>query len=380
MKVCIAPDSFKESLTAAEAGRAIELGVLKAFPEAQTVVVPMADGGEGTVQALVDATGGRFVEEVVTDPLGGEVRARYGILGGGEAAVIEMAAASGLPLVPPGRRNPLLTTTFGTGQLIRSALDLGARRIIVGIGGSATVDAGVGMAQALGARFLEEEGAEVGFGGGELGKVRRIDLSGLDRRIAQTKIEVACDVTNPLTGPEGAAAVYGPQKGATPEMVAALGENLQHAAGLMKVQLGKDVEKLPGAGAAGGLGAGLVGFLGATLRPGVEIVVEAVGLREKMKGCQLVITGEGRLDEQSAFGKTVDGVARVAEKLGIPAVAIAGSLGSGCEKVLERGIVAYFATMREPSSMDEAIERSAELLEEAAEQVVRLALVRLDAS
>ena len=377
MKVCIAPDSFKESLSASEVAEAIRRGVLKVAPGAQTVIVPMADGGEGTVRALVDATGGEFVRETVTGPLGGKVQADYGLLGEGETAVIEMAAASGLPLLPPDERNPMLTTTFGTGELIRSALDRGVKHIIVGIGGSATVDGGAGMAQALGAKLLDEKGEEIGFGGGELRRLERIDLSGLAARVASVEVEVACDVTNPLTGPEGAARIYGPQKGATPEMVEALERNLAHLAHVIANDLGKDVCDLPGAGAAGGLGAGLVAFLGAKLRPGVEIVIEASGLREKMKGCHLVITGEGRLDEQSAFGKTIDGVAGVAKGLGIPVVAIAGSLGKGCEKVLGRGVSAYFSTVPGPGSLQEALTEAAEFLERTAEQVMRLAQVKL---
>ena len=377
MKVCIAPDSFKESLSAAEVAEAIRRGVLKVAPGAQTVIVPMADGGEGTVRALVDATGGEFVRETVTGPLGGKVQADYGLLGEGETAVIEMAAASGLPLLPPDERNPMLTTTFGTGELIRSALDRGVKHIIVGIGGSATVDGGAGMAQALGAKLLDEKGEEIGFGGGELRRLERIDLSGLAPRVASVEVEVACDVTNPLTGPEGAARIYGPQKGATPEMVEALERNLAHLAHVIANDLGKDVGDLPGAGAAGGLGAGLVAFLGAKLRPGVEIVIEASGLRKKMKGCDLVITGEGRLDEQSAFGKTIDGVAGVAKGLGIPVVAIAGSLGKGCEKVLGRGVSAYFSTVPGPGSLQEALTEAAEFLERTAEQVMRLAQVKL---
>ena len=377
MKVCIAPDSFKESLSAAEVAEAIRRGVLKVAPGAQTVIVPMADGGEGTVRALVDATGGEFVRETVTGPLGGKVQAHYGLLGEGETAVIEMAAASGLPLLPPDERNPMLTTTFGTGELIRSALDRAVKHIIVGIGGSATVDGGAGMAQALGAKLLDEKGEEIGFGGGELRRLERIDLSGLAPRVASVEVEVACDVTNPLTGPEGAARIYGPQKGATPEMVEALERNLAHLAHVIANDLGKDVCDLPGAGAAGGLGAGLVAFLGAKLKPGVEIVIEASGLREKMKGCHLVITGEGQLDEQSAFGKTIDGVAGVAKGLGIPVVAIAGSLGKGCEKVLGRGVSAYFSTVPGPGSLQEALTEAAEFLERTAEQVMRLAQVKL---
>jgi len=355
MRVLIAPDTFKECLSAGRVAEAMGRGVLSVKPDAVLDVCPLADGGEGTVTALVAATGGRFVTADVFGPLGAPIRARFALLGspqgaalpgelglsaaqvvaqgeaGGDAgatAVIEMAAASGLGLVPPDKRDPLRTTTYGTGQLILAALDAAARQMIIGVGGSATVDGGCGAAQALGIRFLDSAGRQIvpGMGGGALAQIDRIDASGLDSRLAAARIRVACDVTNPLTGPQGAAAVYGPQKGATDEMVSRLEANLQRLAALIRRDLGVDVEHLPGAGAAGGLAGGLVAFAGAMLEPGIELISRAVDLPRRLAAADLCITGEGRLDAQSASGKVVWGVARAAEAAGVPVVCIAGQL------------------------------------------------------
>jgi glycerate 2-kinase len=343
MKVIIAPDSFKESLSALEVANAIEKGFRDIFPEAEYVKIPMADGGEGTVQSLVDATGGRIVKTEVTGPLGDRVKAFFGVLGDGKTAVIEMAAASGLHLVPSEKRNPLVTTTRGTGELILSALNEGAEHIIIGIGGSATNDGGAGMIQALGGRLLDRHGQEIGLGGGSLSELADIDLSGLDVRLKHVKIEVACDVDNPLTGPKGASAVFGPQKGATPEMVATLDKNLQHYADVIGRVLGKQVKDIPGAGAAGGLGAGLLAFLEAELKRGVEIVLETVKFHERIQDASLVITGEGRIDGQTIFGKTPIGVAKAAKRYNIPVIAIAGSLSDDSNVVLSHGIDALYS-------------------------------------
>jgi glycerate kinase len=372
VKVVIAPDSFKECLAAEDVAAAMARGVRAAAPEADIVCVPMADGGEGTVRALVAATGGTLHRETVTGPLGEPVEAEFGVLGGGATAAIEMAAASGLPLVPPGRRDPTETTTFGTGELIRAALDRGVDRIVLGIGGSATVDGGAGMAQALGARLLDAAGQPIGRGGGELARLARIDLADLDPRLAAVRCEVACDVDNPLVGPRGAARVYGPQKGATPAMVEQLEAGLAHLADLVERDLGRAVRDLAGAGAAGGLGAGLYAFLGATLRPGVELVLDAVGLEAKLAGADLVLVGEGRMDEQSAYGKVPVGVARRAAQRGIPVVAIVGSLGPGAEAVHGEGIAACFGILDRAMDLDEAFARAPELLARTVEEVVRL--------
>ncbi|MED4969045.1 glycerate kinase [Parageobacillus toebii] len=343
MKVIIAPDSFKESLSALEVANAIEKGFRDIFPEAEYVKIPMADGGEGTVQSLVDATGGRIVKTEVTGPLGDRVQAFFGMLGDGKTAVIEMAAASGLHLVPSEKRNPLVTTTRGTGELILAALDEGAEHIIIGIGGSATNDGGAGMIQALGGRLLDRHGKEIGPGGGSLSELADIDLSGLDQRLKCVKIEVACDVDNPLTGPKGASAVFGPQKGATPEMVVTLDKNLHHYADVIERVLGKQVKDIPGAGAAGGLGAGLLAFLEAKLKRGVEIVLETVNFHERIQGASLVITGEGRIDRQTIFGKTPIGVAKAAKRYNIPVIAIAGSVSDDSDVVRSHGIDALYS-------------------------------------
>ena len=371
-KVVIAPDSFKECLAAEAVAAAMAEGVRAAAPQAEVLCVPMADGGEGTVRALVAATGGALHRARVTGPLGEPVEAEFGVLGDGATAVIEMAAASGLPLVPPARRDPTQTTTFGTGELIRAALGLGVAHVILGIGGSATVDGGAGMAQALGVRLLDATGAAIGRGGGPLERLARIDTAARDSRLDGLLCEVACDVDNPLVGPNGAARVYGPQKGATPAMAERLDANLAHLADVVERDLGLRVRDLPGAGAAGGLGAGLVAFLGAKLRPGVEVVVDAVGLEAALDGADLVLVGEGRLDGQTARGKLPVGVARIASRMGIPVAAVVGSLGEGRDAVHAEGITACFSIADGPMGLEAAVGRAPELLRQAAEQVVRL--------
>ncbi|MGG4488306.1 glycerate kinase [Metabacillus idriensis] len=357
MKIVIAPDSFKESMTALEVCEAIERGLRRSLPEVQTVKIPMADGGEGTVQALVDATGGTFTSLTVTGPLGLPVEAEYGWLGDRKTAVIEMAAASGLHLVPPERRNPLMTSTAGTGELIKDAVQKGAEHLIIGIGGSATNDGGMGMAQALGVKFLDAEGADLAYGGGALSKLARIDVSGMMKELSGVAIDVACDVDNPLTGPNGASAIFGPQKGATNETVALLDQNLAHYASLILKETGKDVEKSEGSGAAGGLGAGLLAFLNANLKRGADIVIETVELEKHMAGADLVITGEGRIDGQTIHGKTPVGVSRTAKKMNIPVIAIAGSIGDGYESVHEEGIDSVFSIVPGISTLEEALEK-----------------------
>ncbi len=371
MKVVIAPDKFKGSLPAPEVATAIARGLARAWPEADVDLVPMADGGEGTVEALVKATSGIHREATVTGPLGEPVAARFGLLGDGQTAVLEMAAASGLVLVPADRRNPLRTTTRGTGELLRAALDAGASRVILGIGGSATNDAGAGLAQALGFRLLDAQGQELEPGGGDLGRLDRIDPSGRDPRLDRIELAVACDVDNPLCGPRGASAVFGPQKGATPEMVARLDHNLAHFARIVERDLGVTIADLPGAGAAGGLGGGLVAFAGGRLERGVDLVIRSVGLGDRLNGAVLCLTGEGSLDEQTASGKTAAGVARLARSLGVPTLALAGTIGPGAEAVLHEGIDAYFSICPGPISLDEAIRDAARLLEHVAEQAVR---------
>ncbi|NLX20518.1 MAG: glycerate kinase [Phycisphaerae bacterium] len=373
MRIVIAPDSFKEALSAAEVCRAIARGVRRVCPDAVLDLVPMADGGEGTVDALIAATQGRRCSTTVCGPLAEPVVASWGMLGSpGRAAVLEMAAASGLGLVPPDRRNPLHTSTYGTGELIRAALEQGAERLLIGIGGSATTDGGAGAAQAVGVRFLDASGKALpeGLAGGRLADISRVDLASRDPRIAHVTIEAACDVDNPLCGPRGAAAVFGPQKGATPEQVARLDENLAHLARLVERDLGMSVADLPGAGAAGGLGAGLMAFFGAMLRPGIELVMQALKLADRLAGADLVITGEGRIDAQSMMGKVISGVGREARRCGVPAIALVGSVGQGAENAKEV-LEGYFCINPPDTPWVEALARTAEALEATAVAVLR---------
>jgi glycerate 2-kinase len=375
MRIVVAPDSYKGSASALRVAEAMERGVRAVFPDAEVLKIPIADGGEGTVEALVVATGGRVERRAVRGPLGTPVEAPWGILGDGRTAVIEMAAASGLPLVPKERRDPRITTTYGTGELVRAALDAGLDRIVVGIGGSATNDGGTGFARALGARFLDAAGADLPEGGGALPRLARVELAGLDPRLASAEIMVACDVDNPLTGPRGASAVYGPQKGATPDMVRELDAALGHYAAVARAATGRDVADRPGAGAAGGLGAGLLFFTPARLRPGVEIVLEATGFDARVAGAALVVTGEGRTDFQTAMGKAPVGVAAAAKRHGVPVVCISGGLGDGADDVLAKGIDAIAAAVPGPMTLDDAMARGPELVEAACARACRLLAV-----
>ena len=374
MKVIVAPDKFKGSLSAPQAALAIARGVARAAPGASIDLVPMADGGEGTVEALVEATGGHYREALVTGPLGGRVLARYGRLGDERTAVIEMAAASGLVLVPSDRRDAWNASTFGTGELIRAAVEGGAVALIVGIGGSATNDGGAGMAQALGYRLLDGEGVDLSHGGGPLGRLDRIVRPDVDP-LRGVSVAVACDVDNPLCGPRGASRVYGPQKGASPDQIEELDRNLDRLARVIRRDLGVEVADRPGSGAAGGLGAGMMAFARGTLGPGVGLVVEAVKLADRLRGADLCLTAEGAIDGSSAFGKTAVGVSRLARSFGCPTLALAGSIGPGAEDVLLEGVDAYFSICPGPISLGDAIGRASELLEDAAEQATRAFLV-----
>ncbi|MCH7745553.1 MAG: glycerate kinase [Chloroflexi bacterium] len=375
MKIVIAPQAFKGSISALEVARAMRDGVYRAVADAETTLVPVADGGDGTLETLVDISAGEIKTSQVTGPLGDNIEAQWGAMGDGNTAVIEMARTSGLALVPMDKRNPLIATTFGLGEAIRHALDAGFRRFIIGIGGSATNDAGAGMAQALGISLLDSEGRELAFGGASLARLDRIDLSGLDTRAIESQFMVACDVSNPLTGPEGASAIYGPQKGATPEMIDLLDAALKRFAEVVKRDVGADINDVPGAGAAGGLGGGLIAFLNAELRPGVDIVLDTVGLDEQLEGVDLVITGEGCLDYQTVYSKAPIGVAGRAKARGIPVIAISGSLGEGYGVVHQHGIDAAMAITRAPMTLDEASSQAAELIANATEEALRLILV-----
>lgn len=375
MRILIAPDSFKGSLSALEVAANIEQGILKVIPEAEIFKVPMADGGEGTVQSLVDATGGRIIYKEVTGPLGDPVEAYFGILGDQKTAVIEMAAASGLTLVPPERLDPRNTTTYGTGELIKAALDEGVDNIIIGLGGSATNDAGIGMAQALGVHFLDSRGREVGFGGRELIRIEKIEMGGLDPRIKNVDVKVACDVTNPLFGPDGAAYIYGPQKGATPEVVEFLDNCLRYFAKTVKNELGQDIQNISGGGAAGGLGAGLVVFLNAELKSGIQIVLEANKIDKYLQQVDLVITGEGKIDSQTIKGKTPVGVARKAKEYNLPVIAIAGSVDDDAVIVFEAGIDSVFSIIQKPISLEDAINNTAKWIQTTSEQIMKVYLL-----
>jgi len=372
MRILIAPQSLKGSLTAAEAGLSIAQGVQAVYPKAEIVIVPIADGGEGTVQALVDATNGKIIQQTVTGPLGKPVPAFFGLMGDGSTAAIEMASCAGLPLVPPDQRDPRITTTYGVGELILAALDHGSRHFIIGIGGSATNDGGAGMAQALGAALLSRQGIQIARGGAALATLAHISTSTMDPRLQECTLEVACDVTNPLCGPTGASAVYGPQKGATPEMVEELDSALAHYAQIIEQDLGMSVREIPGAGAAGGLGAGLIAILHATLRPGAQIVFEAIHLEERIRTANLVITAEGQIDAQTAYGKSVGSVAEIAKRYGLPVLALAGSLGDNYRVVYELGVDAVATLPSGPMTLAFAMENAAWLLSDAAERACRL--------
>jgi glycerate kinase len=377
MKIVIAPQGFKGNLTALQVAQAIENGIKRVAPSAMTTIKPMADGGEGTVQALVDATGGKMMTTEVTDPLGGRINAHWGILSDQTTAVIEMAAASGLPLVPPEKRNPLVTTTYGTGELVRAALDHGCRKLIIGIGGSATNDGGAGMAQALGARFLDTKGEDLPFGGAALARLAHIDVSSLDSRLTDFDVTLASDVNNPLCGPRGASAIYGPQKGATPEMVKQLDAALSHYADVVQKDLGIDVRDVAGAGAAGGLGFGLMVFLKARMIPGIDVVIKATNLVDDLKDADLVFTAEGRIDRQSAMGKVPTGVALKAKEFGIPVIALAGEVADDCRVVYEQGIDAVLSIAPGPISLEQSMAEAEKLITDTAENAMRLCLCKV---
>lgn len=373
MRIVIAPDSFKGSLPAADVAQALAQGISSVLPDADIVCKPVADGGEGTVEALVTATAGRFVESDVTGPLAGQkVRARWGILGDGSTAVIEVAAASGLTLVAPELRDPLITTSRGTGQLIRAALDAGCRRIIVGLGGSATNDGGAGMAQALGVRLLDDAGRDLPPGGAALAQLHRVDETGLDARLAGVEVIGAVDVNNPLLGPTGATHVFGPQKGASPHAVARLEDALAHYADVLARQMHVDVRAVPGAGAAGGLGASLLAFCRASLRGGADVVLEAIGLEEAVRDATLIITGEGKLDGQTVFGKAPLAVARMAARHNKPVIAVAAMLGDGVEQLYDFGFDAIVATAPGPIDLHTSMEQAPQLLVDTGRRLARL--------
>ncbi len=375
MKFVIAPDSFKGGLTAKEAAEAIKIGLGRVYPQADYALFPMADGGEGTVQSLVDATAGQLITETVTGPLGTPVQAQFGLLGDGKTGVIEMAQASGIQFVNQKTRNPLITTTYGTGELILKALDHGISKLILGIGGSATNDGGAGMAQAIGVRLRNQNHQEIKFGGGALDRLAEIDTSEVDPRINHLTILIASDVTNPLVGKNGASAVFGPQKGATPEMVQTLDQNLRHYADVIQKQTGKSLADYPGAGAAGGLGAGLLAFTNSTMKKGVDIVVEYSNLKRKAKGADFVFTGEGGIDFQTKFGKTPYGVALATKEVApdAPVIAIAGNIGDRIEELYSKKTIdAIFTSVAGVKTLAEALHSATHDVAQTAENIGRL--------
>ncbi len=374
MKIILAPDSFKGSLTSMEVAEAMEAGIRRVLPDADCIRIPMADGGEGTVQSLLDSVGGDLISCNVRGPSGQTVEAEYGMLATGNTAVIEMAAASGLALAQGSGRNPLLTTSYGTGELIRDALDRGARKIILGIGGSATNDGGTGMAQALGVVFRDADGRIItqDGAGGMLHRIESVDLDGLHPALRQAQILVACDVENPLTGENGAARVFAPQKGADAAMVETLDDNLKYLAGVIERELGVDVDPIPGAGAAGGMGAGLLVFAGAELQRGIEIICKSTSIEKHLRNADLVLTGEGRVDFQTAFGKTPAGIAQFAGKHGVPVVAIGGGLADDAREVFNHGISGLEPAIARDISLNEALANSRDYIANASERVIRL--------
>ena len=351
---------------------AIQRGILQAAPDAETILIPVADGGDGTLAALIDTTGGAYHQATVTGPLGEPVDARWGVMGDGETAVIEMALASGLALIPDNRRDPRHATTCGTGELMRAALEDGYRRVIVGLGGSATNDGGAGMASALGARFLDAGGDQLPPGGAALANLAHVDTSALHPDMSATTIIGATDVTNPLCGETGASAIFGPQKGATPEMVSELDGCLANLARVVRSDLGIDVLHTPGSGAAGGLGAGLIAFAGAELRSGIDMVCDVLDFDRHAREADLIITGEGRADRSTAFDKAPVGIARRARQFGVPTILVAGSLGPGYETLYGHGIDAVLPIAEEPADLDSSLRRGSELLQRAAERAIRL--------
>lgn len=371
MKIVIAPDSFKGSMSAVDVASCMKTGIKKALSETETVLVPVADGGEGTMESLVASTEGKLIDVTVKGPLLKPVKAAYGVLGDGETCVVEMASASGLMLITEDERNPMLTTTYGTGELIKAALKQGYRKFILAIGGSATNDGGAGMLQALGMRLLDKDGELIGFGGAELGRVAKLDDEEFDFRIAESEFLIASDVQNPLIGPDGASYVFGPQKGATAAMVKQLDEYLAHWADLIEAKQGVRLHDKPGAGAAGGIGGAFQAFFPSATRRGIDIVIEYTDLEKKLKGADFVLTGEGQIDFQTASGKTPMGVAQAAQKQGIPVFAIAGSVGEGIEQLYQYGITSVFSLVNGPMTLEEAMSGCGPCLQFTTEQITR---------
>ena len=376
MRILIAPDSFKECLTATEVAKNIALGIIRVMPDAEITCIPIADGGEGTVEAITTATNGKIIGVNTFDALMRPISSYYGITSDGKTAIIEMAAASGLNFIKPSERNPLKTSTIGTGILVKAVLEAGYKDIILGLGGSATNDGCMGMAKALGYRFLNKQNQEIGEGGGSLSSLAFIDSSKVDPLLKTSVITVACDVTNPLFGPNGASAIYGPQKGASIEMVKVLDDNLIHFSKIIKEQLGKDIADIPGSGAAGGLGAGLLAFTNASLSPGFEIVKTITNLEKHIQQSNIIFTAEGKIDYQTQYGKTPFGVAQLALKYQKPVIALCGIIGEGADIMYEKGITGIFTIADKPMSVEESVKNASFLIQKTAERIMRI--IRLE--
>lgn len=378
MRILVAPDSFKENLSANQVAEAISEGITRIIPEAEIIRIPFADGGEGTVEALITATGGQIIPTSTVDALNRPISSFYGVLGDGETAVIEMAAASGIEKLLPEERNLLLTSTFGTGILLTTVLEAGFRKIILGIGGSATNDGGAGVAQALGFGLLNKRGKSIGPGCGDLSEIQSISRKNVHALLKDAQITIACDVKNPLLGASGATRVYGPQKGATPEMLDRLESNLAHFAAIVNKEFETDWVDLPGAGAAGGLGFGLLNFCKAEIVPGFDLICRLTQLDEHIQHASAVFTAEGRIDSQTAFGKTISGIARLAQKHGVPVIALAGSISGDLTELFEQGITAAFAIADKPMTLEESKARAAGLIAQTTEQIMRTLQIRLN--
>ena len=372
MRIVIAPDSFKECLSATQVAFAISEGIRKTVPEAEIICIPIADGGEGTVEALVTATDGKIIQVASVDALNRQIQSFYGILGDGKTAIIEMAAASGIELIAPEERNPMITSTYGTGLIIKAAMESGFTEIILGIGGSATNDGGAGMAQALGFRLLDKINNPIDFGGGSIGELHKIDRSNVHPLLRKVKITVASDVQNPLLGPSGATHIYGPQKGATPEMVEILEKNMAHYAKVLYQEFGIDNSNIPGSGAAGGLGAGLMAFCKAEMLAGFNLISKLTNMEEYIQNASLIFTAEGKIDSQTAFGKTISGVAQLGKKYQVPVIAFAGIVEGDLKNLYEQGLTSAFAIANRPMSMEESKANAEQLLVSASKQIMRL--------
>ncbi len=372
MNIVIAPDSFKESLSAKAVASNIATAIAKIMPDANLFQIPISDGGEGLLEALVIPAGGRLIPVKVKDPLLRSIQAHYGILGDGTTAVVEMATASGLELLKKSERNPLSTSTYGTGELIRDALEKGCTKIIIGLGGSATNDGGIGMIKALGGKFLNKKEVSIDEGGGALDALNKIDITGLDKRLLRCKIIGACDVSNPLTGPYGASMVFGGQKGGSSLELEQLDKNLLHYASVIKSDLGKDVKAVEGTGAAGGMGAALLAFFDAELIRGIDLIMDILQVEAHIKNADLVVTGEGKIDRQTLYGKTITGVARVAQKHGIPVIAITGKIGSDIDEIYNLGVTSIFSIVNQPMTLQESIEKTEYLIQSCVMNIFRI--------